>query len=81
MFCKQKQKEDLESGISPQSRTVKEVVAAMSSLVSFLQFEGEESNMFQNLRLPTLDTEIWFDSESNSVCHSFFEKSVQRYVM
>ena len=75
-FCPDKEKLDLESDISPQNRTMKEFVAAMSSLVSYLQFEGEESGMFRNDRLPTLDTEIWYDNESNMVMHSFFEKEM-----
>ena len=57
-----------------QERTTKELVAAMSSLVSFLQFEGEESGMFPNDRLPTLDAELWVCEETNLVKYSFFEK-------
>ena len=44
----------------------------MSSLIEFLQFEGEESGMFPNSRLPMLDTELWWDG--SSVRYSFYEK-------
>ena len=37
---------DMESGESDQQRTTREIVKAMSSLVNFLEFEGEESSMF-----------------------------------
>ena len=47
---------------------------AMSSLVSFLKFEGEDSSMFLNNRLPTLDTEIWVDPESGLIKFAFYEK-------
>ena len=50
---------DKKSGRSDQARTTEEFVKAMSSLVEFLEFEGEESGMFENNKLPTLDTEIW----------------------
>ena len=36
--------------------------------------EGEESGMFGDHRLPTLDTAIWVDEESENISHSFYEK-------
>ena len=48
----------------------------MSSLVEFLNFEGEESSMFENNRLPTLDTELWIDPESGLLKYCFFEKKM-----
>ena len=48
----------------------------MNSLVDFLKFEGEHSDMFVNGRLPTLDVEIWYESERNQVVYSFFEKQM-----
>ena len=73
-FSKEHEEEDFVSGITDQARTTKEMVAAMSSLCEFLQFEGEEGGMFSNSRLPTLDTEIWLDEVSGKVCYAFFEK-------
>ena len=66
--------EDEKSEETDQERTVKEMVKAMSSLVSFLTFEGESSEMFQNGRLPTLDTEIWVDQSTGKISYSFYEK-------
>ena len=63
---------DLKSGISDQARTTTEFVKAMSSLVEFLEFEGEESGMFENQKLPTLDTEIWWNGRE--IMYNFFEK-------
>ena len=61
---------DTESGVSDQSRTTREVVKAMSSLVSYLIFEGEDHEMFNDLRLPTLDTAIWWNGEKEM--YTFF---------
>ena len=60
--------------MSDQERTVTELVKAMNSLVSYLQFEGESSEMFSSGRLPTLDTEIWYDPSENQVKYCFYEK-------
>ena len=51
--------EDLNSGVTDQHRTMVEITKAMSSLVSFLCFEGEESGMYPDQKLPTFDTAIW----------------------
>ena len=69
-------KDDLESNLTDQQRTTIELVSAMSSLVSFLAFEGEDSSMFSNARLPTLDCEIWVDENSGLLMHSFYEKKM-----
>ena len=71
-FSSEWEVEDLASHVSDQARTTAELCKAMSSLVEFLNFEGEESGMFENMRLPTLDTEIWWDG--NYVRYSFYEK-------
>ena len=73
-FNIEKEIEDLNSGITDQARTTKELVSAMSSICSFLKFEGEEGGMFANSRLPTLDTEIWLDEQTGKIQYSFFEK-------
>ena len=62
------------SQVYDQARTISELVNAMSSLVDYLVFEGEESGMFPNAKLPTLDTEIWFDQELCEIMYSFYEK-------
>ena len=66
--------EDMSSGKSDQERTMGELVKAMSSLVEFLSFEGEESGMFYDNKLPTLDTALWWDGES--IKYQFFEKEM-----
>ena len=59
-FSPIQEKLDLESNESDQSRTTREMVKAMSSLVPFLQFEGEDHEMFEDRTLLTLDTSIWW---------------------
>ena len=66
--------EDLESGVSDQHRTTLELTKAMSSLVCYLKFEGEEAGMFSSNKLPTLDTAIWW--ENNQIMHEVFEKDM-----
>ena len=44
----------------------------MTSMVSFLEFTGEDQSMFENSRLPTLDTEIW--EEEGEIKFSLYEK-------
>ena len=64
--------QDLASGMSDTHRTMLEVTMAMSSLISFIQFEGEEPGMFAGEKLPTLDTSIWWDG--SRLVYEFFEK-------
>ena len=71
-FSEERKAKDLQSGISDLKRTTDEMVKAMSSLVDFLQFEGENQEMFEDLKLPTLDTAIWVDGLS--VKYQFYEK-------
>ena len=73
-FTQKSEKEDLSSGLTNQARTTAEFSKAMLSLVNYLEFEGEESGMFHNNRLPTLDTEIWWDEVSKNIKYSFYEK-------
>ena len=49
-----------------------EVAKAMSSLVQYLKFEGEDAEMFSSNELPTLDTSIWWTGER--LMFRFFEK-------
>ena len=66
------QAEDLESGKTDLARTTDEVAKAMSSLVSYLVFEGEHAGMFESQKLPTLDTSIWWNG--SKLCFEFYEK-------
>ena len=66
------EKEDLQSGLSDTHRTMKELTSAMSSLVSFIQFEGEEPGMFPGNKLPTLDTAVWWNGKT--LMYEFYEK-------
>ena len=63
---------DLASDKTNQQRTTEEFIKAMSSLVGYLEFEGEESGMFQNHRLPTPNKELWFALN----LFSFFENEM-----
>ena len=74
-FSKQWEEDDINSNKSDTERTTEELAKAMSSIVWFLEFEGEHKDMFPNKRLPTLDTELWID-ESGAVKYSFFEKTM-----
>ena len=66
------QSEDLNSDVTDSHRTMLEVTKAMSSLISYIQFEGEEPGMFCDSKLPTLDTAIWWNGES--FMYEFWEK-------
>ena len=71
VFSEEWEKMDFESGLSDQKRTTNELCKAMSSLVPYLQFEGEIGEMFCDQRLPTLDTSVWWDGEK--FMFSFFK--------
>ena len=66
------EKDDLSSGKTDLARTTEEVAKAMSSLVKYLVFEGEEAGMFSSGKLPTLDTNIWWNG--TQLKFEFFEK-------
>ena len=71
-FSWERRKSDLKCALSDQQRTTIEITKAMTSIVSFLNFTGEDCSMFQNCRLPTLDCEVWF--EDGKIQYSFYEK-------
>ena len=71
-FSEEWKLEDLESDISDVRRTCIEVAKAMSSLVQYLKFEGEDAEMFSSNELPTLDTSIWWTGEK--LMFRFYEK-------
>ena len=63
---------DNESDETDVARTTRIITNAMCSLTSFLKFTGEDSTMFPDETLPTLDTTLWI--ENNRVKHMFYEK-------
>ena len=71
-FQQEWKEEDLQSGVSDVRRTCMEVAKAMSSLISYIQFEGEDCEMFPSNELPTLDTSIWWNGVK--LMHRFYEK-------
>ena len=71
-FDKKWEEEDFLGGKTDQRRTTDQLVTAMSSIVDFLEFEGEESGMFASNRLPTLDALIWVCEKSGLVKFIFF---------
>jgi len=64
--------EDLNSDVTDSSRTMTELTKAMSSLISYIEFEGEEPGMFPGNKLPTLDTAIWWNG--SCFMYEFWEK-------
>ena len=63
-------KEDLDSCLSDEARTTREFIKAKSSILDFLQFEGENSSMFLDAKLPTLDSAIWV-TDDGSIGYTF----------
>ena len=57
-FSESMKQEHMQSNISDLRRTTTELTKAMSSVVSFLKFEGEDQDMFSDSKLPTLDTAL-----------------------
>ena len=52
--CEQKEREDIEAGVSRKQRTVEEIRKIMNSINSDLEFTTEVEEDFSNGRLPTL---------------------------
>ena len=68
------EEDDIKGGLTDQQRTTKELVAAKNSLIEYIQFEGEESSMFADDRLPTLDTALWVCEDTGKILYPFYEK-------
>ena len=66
--------EDVNSEFSDQYRTTMELTKAMSSLVPYLKFEGEEASMFLDKKLPTLYKAVWW--EDRQLMFEFYEKEM-----
>ena len=67
----QRQKDEV-SGVSNEHRTTVEVTKAMSSILYFLQFTGEDGSMYNDGKLPTLDTALWISN--GKISYTFYEK-------
>ena len=65
--------EDKANGMNPQVRTTTELTKAMNGLVWFLRLTGEDHTMFEDGKLPTLDTSIWVNAKQE-VKYEFYEK-------
>ena len=63
-FSQERKLQDLEGSDSDEHRTTLEVTKAMTSVIDFLNFTGEDGSMFPDGRLPTLDTAIWMEEGS-----------------
>ena len=66
---------DQEDSRTEKERTRQEVVKLMNDVNMDLRFTSEIETDFPNLRIPTLDLEIWMD-EVDRVRYGFFEKTV-----
>ena len=55
---KEWENEDLESGISPSSRTARVLVGMMNDVFTFLKFTTELAEHFPDKKLPSLDTNV-----------------------
>ena len=71
-FSREREEEDIAIGLSDEQRTTKIISEAMCSLVEFLKFTGEDSSMFDDNTLPTLDTALWVSE--GQVKYKFYEK-------
>ena len=71
-FSKEAADKDREEGISHIEWTTREITKAMCDMTNFLRFTGEDSTMFDDQTLPTLDTALWV--KDGKVLHKFFEK-------
>ena len=64
---------DIKLSLSDVERTTSEFVKAKLSLIDFLNFECEHSNMFHDLKLPTLDATVWVNRDG-LLSYNFYEK-------
>ena len=71
-YSEVREQEDIASGLSDEQRTTTLIANAMSSIIYFLKFTGEDRTMFGDNTLPTLDTTLWL--QGNQVKNLFYEK-------
>ena len=69
--------EDENSNESSTRRTSREICHAMNSVYKSLKFTVEIEEDFENLRLPTLDCELFMNRENYKLSYSFFEKPMK----
>ena len=72
VFSREREAIDMKSEETDEHRTAMIISEAMSSLVPFLKFTGEEKSMFPDQSLPTLDTTLWMSD--GEVRFKFYEK-------
>ena len=68
------QNEDEIAGLTPEDVTFREVLAALKSVSSHLDFTTERPDDFADHWVPTLDFKIGQDHENNRYTHNFYEK-------
>ena len=78
-YSEEKEKKDIENGVSKKKLTEIEISKLMNSLNPDLKFTTETEVDFKNQRLPTLSFELW--SERQGLKHSYFEKDMRSQVL
>ena len=72
VWTREAQEEDDSSGISPEDLTFREVLAALKSISSHLDFTTEKPADFGDQWVPTLDFKIGQDFPANQYVHNYF---------
>ena len=78
-YSEEKEKKDIENGVSKKKLTEIEISKLMNSINPDLKFTTETEVDFKNQRLPTLSFELW--SERQGLKHSYFEKDMRSQVL
>ena len=73
-YCEVWREEDAEAGLSVARRTGNILLSSMNEIYSFLKFTLELGEDFEDNLLPTLDTKIGKDEQTNTFFFEFFEK-------
>ena len=74
-----KEKEDKENNINRQELTRNEMLKAMNSVNTDLQFTMEICSDFEGERLPTLSFSIW--QANDGLKHTYFEKTMRNQIL
>ena len=61
VYSKQQADKDDMEGVTFVQRSTREFTKAMCDMTDFLTFTGEDSSMFLEEALPTLDTSLWWE--------------------
>ena len=78
-YSEEKEKKDIENGVSKKKLTEIEISKLMNSINPDLKFTTETEVDIKNQRLPTLSFELW--SERQGLKHSYFEKDMRSQVL